>query len=103
MATEYETILVDFDRGVTTITLNRPEQRNAINLTMEQELYAAIQAAEDDDTVRAIVVTGAGIGVLQRRRPRRRRRVRSRRPRRARRARSASRPTRSGSASRTGA
>ncbi len=32
MATDYETILVDFDRGVTTITLNRPEQRNAINL-----------------------------------------------------------------------
>ena len=60
MATEYETILVDFDRGVTTITLNRPEQRNAINLTMEQELYAAIQAAEDDDAVRVIVVTGAG-------------------------------------------
>ena len=60
MATEYETILVDFDRGVTTITLNRPEQRNAINLTMEQELYAAIQAAEHDDAVRVIVVTGAG-------------------------------------------
>jgi enoyl-CoA hydratase/carnithine racemase len=60
MATEYETILVDFDRGVTTITLNRPEQRNAINLTMEQELYAAIQSAEDDDAVRVIVITGAG-------------------------------------------
>ena len=42
MATAYETILVDFDRGVTTITLNRPEQRNAINLAMEQELDAAI-------------------------------------------------------------
>jgi enoyl-CoA hydratase/carnithine racemase len=60
MATEYETILVDVDRGVTTITLNRPEQRNAINLTMEQELYAAIQSAEDDDAVRVIVITGAG-------------------------------------------
>lgn len=60
MATEYETILVDFDRGVTTITLNRPEQRNAINLTMEQELYAAIRSAEDDDAVRVIVITGAG-------------------------------------------
>ncbi len=60
MATEYETILVDFDRGVTTVTLNRPEQRNAINLTMEQELYAAMQSAEADDAVRAVVVTGAG-------------------------------------------
>jgi enoyl-CoA hydratase/carnithine racemase len=60
VATEYETILVEDDRGVTTITLNRPEQRNAINLTMEQELYAAMQSAEADDAVRAIVVTGAG-------------------------------------------
>jgi enoyl-CoA hydratase/carnithine racemase len=60
VATEYETILVDFDRGVTTVTLNRPEQRNAINLTMEQELYAAMQSAEADDAVRAVVVTGAG-------------------------------------------
>jgi enoyl-CoA hydratase/carnithine racemase len=60
VATEYETILVDFDCGVTTITLNRPEQRNAINLAMEQELYAAMQSAEADDAVRAVVVTGAG-------------------------------------------
>ncbi|MEX1008272.1 MAG: enoyl-CoA hydratase-related protein [Acidimicrobiia bacterium] len=60
MATQYETILVEDDRGVTTITLNRPEQRNAINLTMEQELYAAMQSAEADDAVRAVVVTGAG-------------------------------------------
>jgi enoyl-CoA hydratase/carnithine racemase len=60
VAAEYETILVDADRGVTTITLNRPEQRNAINLTMEKELYAAMTAAERDDAVRVVVVTGAG-------------------------------------------
>jgi enoyl-CoA hydratase/carnithine racemase len=58
--TEYDTILTETDRGVTTITLNRPEQRNAINLTMEKELYAAMQAAEEDDAVRVVVVTGAG-------------------------------------------
>ena len=60
MATHYETILVAHDAGVTTITLNRPEQRNAIDLTMEMELHAAMRAAEDDDAVRAIVITGAG-------------------------------------------
>jgi enoyl-CoA hydratase/carnithine racemase len=60
VAAGYDTILVNADRGVTTITLNRPEQRNAINLAMEKELYAAMQAAERDDTVRVIVVTGAG-------------------------------------------
>jgi enoyl-CoA hydratase/carnithine racemase len=57
---EHETIVVDVDRGVTTITLNRPEQRNAINLKMQQELFAAIRDAESDDAVRAIVLTGAG-------------------------------------------
>jgi enoyl-CoA hydratase/carnithine racemase len=57
---DYETIAVEHDRGVTTITLNRPEQRNAINLAMEKELYDAIFAAEADDSVRVIVITGAG-------------------------------------------
>jgi len=56
----YETLLVEEHGGVVTITLNRPEQRNAINLAMEQELYAAVQGAERDDAVRAVVVTGAG-------------------------------------------
>ncbi len=60
MTDTYETILVETDGGVTTITLNRPEQRNAINLVMEKELYAAMQVAEQDDEVRAIVITGAG-------------------------------------------
>jgi enoyl-CoA hydratase/carnithine racemase len=57
---DYETIALDHDRGVTTITLNRPEQRNAINLAMEKELYDAIFAAEADEDVRVIVITGAG-------------------------------------------
>lgn len=57
---DYETILVEADRGVVTITLNRPEQRNAINLKMQQELLGAIRAAEADDGARAIVLTGAG-------------------------------------------
>ncbi len=60
MATTYETITVDVDGGVTTITLNRPDQRNAINLQMEQELRSAIFGADEDDDIRAIVVTGAG-------------------------------------------
>ena len=45
MATDYETILVDVDGGVTTVTLNRPDQRNAINLAMEQELHDAMWSA----------------------------------------------------------
>jgi enoyl-CoA hydratase/carnithine racemase len=58
--TDFETILVDIDRGVATVTLNRPEMKNAMNLLMEQELHDAMWGLEADDDVRVIVVTGAG-------------------------------------------
>ena len=48
------------DDGVLTLTLNRPERLNAFTVTMANELVAAFGRASDDDTVRAIVVTGAG-------------------------------------------
>jgi enoyl-CoA hydratase/carnithine racemase len=60
VTTDYETIAVEADGGVVTITLNRPEHRNAVTLQMERELGEAMWAAERDDAVRAIVVTGAG-------------------------------------------
>jgi len=56
----YETILVEIDAKVATVTLNRPDQRNAITLRMQQELHDAIWSLDADEAVRAIVVTGAG-------------------------------------------
>jgi len=56
----HETILVEVDDGVATVTLNRPDQRNAITLRMQQELHDSIWALDADEAVRAIVVTGAG-------------------------------------------
>ncbi len=56
----YETLLVDHDRGVAKVTLNRPQQMNAFDATMSAELAAAITALDDADDVRAIVITGAG-------------------------------------------
>ena len=56
----HETILYDLRDGVATITLNRPDKLNAINWTMVEELLAAFDAADADDAVRAIVVTGNG-------------------------------------------
>jgi enoyl-CoA hydratase/carnithine racemase len=50
---------VDQD-GVLLLTLNRPEQLNSFTVKMANELVAAFERASDDDTVRAIVVTGAG-------------------------------------------
>jgi enoyl-CoA hydratase/carnithine racemase len=57
----YETILFDVDAdGVATLTLNRPEKRNAWNRQMGLEIRQALRTADGDDGVRAIVVTGAG-------------------------------------------
>lgn len=56
----YETLLVDVSGGVATVTLNRPKQRNAIDLRMDRELQAALRSLDQDEAVRAIVVTGAG-------------------------------------------
>lgn len=56
----YETILVDVDRHVATVTLNRPDVLNAFNLQMDKEFFEALWALEADPDVRCIVVTGAG-------------------------------------------
>ena len=46
--------------GVATLTLHRPERLNAVNSAMLAEIVAALDAADGDDLVRAVVVTGAG-------------------------------------------
>jgi len=58
----YEQITADTADGVLTITLNRPDRLNAWTPRMGQELMAAFDAADADDAVRAIIVTGAGRG-----------------------------------------
>ena len=58
----YETIRYDVEDQILTITLNRPDKLNAFNGTMQQELIDAFDAADRDDDVRAIIVTGAGRG-----------------------------------------
>jgi len=52
--------IYEIDRGIATITLNRPDALNAFTLTMRQELIALFAEADKDDAVRAVVVTGAG-------------------------------------------
>ena len=46
--------------GVATLTLNRAKRRNALNSTLVQALEAALQSAARDETVRVVVLTGAG-------------------------------------------
>ncbi len=59
-STPYTTIQARLDGGVCTLTLNRPEVRNAMSLAMVQELLAALRAAESDAAVRVLVLRGAG-------------------------------------------
>jgi enoyl-CoA hydratase/carnithine racemase len=56
----YQLILVASDGGVATITLNRPERRNAIGTVMVNELLWALADAEADADVKCVVLTGAG-------------------------------------------
>ena len=56
----YETLIVEQQENVVIITLNRPERMNAWNATMAAELGESLKQANDDDKVRAIVITGAG-------------------------------------------
>jgi enoyl-CoA hydratase len=58
----YETILYETAGPVATITLNRPQSLNAISPQMTAELHTALDAADADAAVRAIVLTGAGRG-----------------------------------------
>jgi enoyl-CoA hydratase/carnithine racemase len=60
MATE--TIATEVKDRILTITLNRPDKLNAFNATMQRELIEAFQAADANDEVRAVIVTGAGRG-----------------------------------------
>ncbi len=56
----YENLLVERDEAVSIITINRPAVLNALNANVLAELGRALDEARDDDTVRAIIVTGAG-------------------------------------------
>ncbi len=56
----YKTLDYQVEEGILTLTLNRPDRMNAFNADMRSELIAAFDAADADDAVRVIIVTGAG-------------------------------------------
>lgn len=57
----FETLTLETDaRGVATLTLNRPEKHNALSALMLHELTSAATSLGADDTVRVVVLTGAG-------------------------------------------
>ena len=56
---DYEHLLVEIEDRVMVITMNRPEVLNAMNHKLDEELYDAVMAANADDGVGCIVITGA--------------------------------------------
>ena len=58
----FETIETAIADGIMTITLNRPDRLNAFTPQMMKDMIAAFDAADADDAVRAVIVTGAGRG-----------------------------------------
>ena len=58
---QYTTIAVERrEGGVTTVTLNRPDKKNAMNPPMHEEMYDVLTRLEGDRSTRVLVITGAG-------------------------------------------
>lgn len=60
MSVDRKFVLVDIDHGVATVTLNRPEVMNAINLALREEVIQLAAELDANNDVRAVVLTGAG-------------------------------------------
>ena len=59
---EFATIEFDLEGGVATLALNRPERLNSFNEQMHQEVREALSVVEQDQAVRALLITGNGRG-----------------------------------------
>lgn len=57
---EYTTIRHELDDGILTVVLDRPDNLNAFTVEMAEELERTFVTVNDDDTVRAVIVTGEG-------------------------------------------
>ncbi|GAA4048423.1 enoyl-CoA hydratase [Parerythrobacter jejuensis] len=55
-----ETVLLDIEDGIATVTLNRPEAMNALSKALRHRLYHVMKQVDGDETVRAVILTGAG-------------------------------------------
>ena len=60
--TVYKSLKTDVKDRILTVTLNRPERLNAFNFDMQSEMVEVFSKVNDDDEVRAVIVTGEGRG-----------------------------------------
>ncbi|WP_438465013.1 2-(1,2-epoxy-1,2-dihydrophenyl)acetyl-CoA isomerase PaaG [Marinomonas sp. PE14-40] len=59
---QLEPIILEINKGIAVLTLNRPEQLNSFNAHMHEEMRLALKRIENDASVRVLVITGAGRG-----------------------------------------
>ncbi len=59
-AMKYEHILEKFEDGIGWIIINRPDALNALNTAVLNELYAAVRDIEQNESIRVLIITGAG-------------------------------------------
>ena len=57
---KFDTLLIDVADHVATITVNRPDKRNALNAVVRRELIDALDRLRSDDAARVVILTGAG-------------------------------------------
>jgi enoyl-CoA hydratase/carnithine racemase len=60
MADTYENLLIEIENSVARVTLNRPERRNALSLSLMKELIGCLRAIGASTEVRAVILAGAG-------------------------------------------
>ena len=56
----YENLLLNLQEGILTITINRADKMNALNIDTVREIKAAMQQVYDDATIKGAIITGAG-------------------------------------------
>ena len=56
----FQTLQMQTEGGIATVTLHRPDKLNAFNTPMRDQLIAAFDHTDADDAVRAVIVTGSG-------------------------------------------
>lgn len=57
---KFENILYEVSGGILSLTLNRPEARNALTPEMWRDIQSAVEAARNDDAVKVVIVSGSG-------------------------------------------
>ena len=56
----YTTLLTGLEKGIFTITINRPDKLNALNKLVMEELATAMKEVETNKEIRAVIITGSG-------------------------------------------